>query len=309
MAQPTLFSYFSKQPPTITIPHQSLATIPMNSSSIVIPASTHDAHWPPTKTASKPTSSLLAKPSPHQSSSSHPPHNAEAEPQPTPQPTHHPSIFSPPQSRATPQPFTITRIDPSHIPALKQLTASILPIAYSPKFYTEAISDPDVVDFTHVVLAHDRKPVGWITCRVIRSQPESEPPLNASATAEAASPAAHLGTHQLPACLEGKSGSHLYIRALCILAPYREQGFASRLLAAVLSDPAHLLKYSITAIYAHVWESNTSALEWYEKRDFRKVKLERAYYRRLKPSGAWIVSRDLRVGDLLPAASAGGGLD
>jgi N-alpha-acetyltransferase 50 len=291
MAQPTLFSYFSKQPPTIAIPHQSLATIPMNSSSIVIPA-TSDAHQSPTNTTSTATSSLFAKPNPEQASTTSTP-----KPGPRPQHLHKAVPESIARSLTTPQPFTITRIDPTHIPALKQLTASILPIAYSPKFYTEAVSDPDVVDFTHVVLAHDRKPVGWITCRVVRSKPGPEEQPGPGSPATVPPDTGHIR----PAGLES---NRLYIRALCILAPYREQGLASRLLSAVLSDTALLLKHHITGIYAHVWESNNSALDWYERRGFKRVKMEKGYYRRLKPSGAWIVSRTLSVSDLLPAANS-----
>ena len=54
------------------------------------------------------------------------------------------------------------------------------------------------------------------------------------------------------------------------------------------------------AVYAHVWESNTDALEWYVKRGFEVEKgVVEGYYRKLRPAGARIVRRRLGVVDYL----------
>ena len=53
------------------------------------------------------------------------------------------------------------------------------------------------------------------------------------------------------------------------------------------------------AVGAHVWEANKDGLEWYRKRGFREVGRENDYYRRLKPSGAVVVQRDVGVMDLV----------
>lgn len=176
----------------------------------------------------------------------------------------------PPRSKDLNNPYKISRVSAGHIPALKQLTSSILPIAYSPRFYVEATEDSSVSDFTYTATHLDR-PVGWITCRVLQPSPSTQ-------------------LHQ---------PNELYIRALCILAPHREEGLASRLLQTIL-EPSLLSKHKIRIVFAHVWECNADALEWYAKRGFQQLRLERNYYKRLNPKGAWIVQRKLSVTDYLP---------
>lgn len=61
-------------------------------------------------------------------------------------------------------------------------------------------------------------------------------------------------------------------------------------------------------MYAHVWEANTDALEWYEKRGFEVEKgVVEGYYRKLRPTGARIVRRRLGVGDYLGVKEGVGG--
>ena len=156
----------------------------------------------------------------------------------------------------------ISRIDHSHITPLKRLTSSTLPIRYSDKFFNETISDAQAANLSRVVL-YDERPVGWIRCRL---EPSSGP--------------TSFTTNQI------------YIQTLCLLAPYRSCGFASHLLDSVLASE-NLTKYNATFVYAHVWENNEDALVWYEKRGFKRTILVDQYYRRLKPSGAWMVRRDL----------------
>lgn len=51
-------------------------------------------------------------------------------------------------------------------------------------------------------------------------------------------------------------------------------------------------------IYAHVWEANEEALEWYLKRGFEVGgEVVEGYYRKLRPSGARVVMRRVWVGD------------
>lgn len=56
----------------------------------------------------------------------------------------------------------------------------------------------------------------------------------------------------------------------------------------------------ITEIYAHVWEENEEALEWYRKRGFSIGDVMGGYYRRLRPSGARTVRRAVGIADGLP---------
>ena len=106
------------------------------------------------------------------------------------------------------------------------------------------------------------KPVGWIRCRL-----DQEP-------------------GQTPQ-------AKLYIQALCLLAAYQGQGLATALLETVcqvtLQSPL-----TVICVCAHVWESNENAIEWYEKRGFKKLMLIEAYYRKLRPAGAWFMRRDMQ---------------
>lgn len=151
----------------------------------------------------------------------------------------------------------ITKVNVSHLGGIKALTSVILPIRYSDKFYNSTITEEEACDFSRVVLFNEQ-PVGWIRCRVEINN----------------------------------NIRQLYIQALCLLAPYRDRGLATCLLEQILK-PSIISKYRITSIYAHVWENNEEALEWYVKRGFRRILLVDHYYRRLRPPGAWIVRRDL----------------
>jgi N-alpha-acetyltransferase 50 len=181
-----------------------------------------------------------------------------------------------PEDPPTPTPIphlphtTITPVTATHLEPLKRLTSSILPVRYPDKFYTAILLEPSAADFTRTVLHHG-KPIGWIRCRL-------EPSTTSSSDSQTA---------------------QVYIQALCVLAPYREQGLATCLLREVL-QPGLLRRYKVGSIYAHVWESNEEALEWYRKRGFREVLMVGQYYKRLKPAGAWIMRKDLGVLDHLP---------
>lgn len=64
--------------------------------------------------------------------------------------------------------------------------------------------------------------------------------------------------------------------------------------------------HHITEIYAHVWEANEDAIQWYMKRGFEvEDGVVEGYYRRLKPGGAWIVRKRVGVRDYLAAKEDG----
>lgn len=100
----------------------------------------------------------------------------------------------------------------------------------------------------------------------------------------------------------------LYVQTLATLSPYRSLGVASALLDAIVTAA---LQYHSSAsghvveVYAHVWEANEDALEWYVKRGFQiEQGVVEGYYRKLRPSGARIVKRRLGVGDWLRVKDA-----
>ncbi|KIX09478.1 uncharacterized protein Z518_00558 [Rhinocladiella mackenziei CBS 650.93] len=154
-----------------------------------------------------------------------------------------------------------------HLPSIQRLTSTTLPVRYGDAFFTSTISDPITNQLSRVVL-YASEPVGWIRCRLESCPPQTEaspskPPL-----------------------------SQIYIQALALLSPYRHLGLATMLLDAVLASSIAEAEETI-CIYAHVWEKNEDALDWYAKRGFKRVMLIERYYRRLVPGGAWIVRREL----------------
>lgn len=157
----------------------------------------------------------------------------------------------------------------SHLPAIQRLTLTLLPVKYPDKFFSGAVDEILPATFSRVALSMS-KPIGWIRCCLEPFPELTSPPSNATPIY-----------------------NRIYIQALCLLAPYRGKGFATALLESILS-PRLLLEHNIASIYAHVWECNEDALEWYAKRGFQQVMLVDDYYRKLKPGGAWIVKKDLR---------------
>ena len=177
-----------------------------------------------------------------------------------------PDVGSPDEAQLMPlNGARIARVEIDHIDAVKQLTSTTLPMRYPDKFFKEVIMEQEVGDLARVAL-FEEKPIGWIRCRLETCGTPKKP------------------TYDSPPC-------QIYIQALCLLAPYRQRGLASQMLQEVIRP--NVQKYGATSIYAHVWENNENALEWYERRGFTRVLLVDQYYKRLRPSGAWIVRKDL----------------
>ncbi|KAJ9603262.1 hypothetical protein H2200_012040 [Cladophialophora chaetospira] len=164
---------------------------------------------------------------------------------------------------------TISPVLESHLQAIRRLTATTLPVRYSDAFFKTTVTDPMAQQLSRVVL-YETEPVGWIRCRLEPCSLDS--PLSSKTNPPL---------------------SQIYIQALALLSPYRSLGLATILLNAVLFSVETLAEDPI-CIYAHVWEKNDDALEWYAKRGFKRVMLVERYYTRLRPSGAWLVRRELR---------------
>jgi ribosomal protein S18 acetylase RimI-like enzyme len=49
-------------------------------------------------------------------------------------------------------------------------------------------------------------------------------------------------------------------------------------------------EWSVDEVYAHVWEANDEALEWYQRRGFGVTgEIQDGYYKKLRPTGARVV--------------------
>jgi N-alpha-acetyltransferase 50 len=165
----------------------------------------------------------------------------------------------------------------------KRLNSLLLPIPYPESFYREIMEDPLANNITLVAVWHDDpqaagkekgRLIGAIRCRIFDQPPSS----------------ARTGSSR-------KDGSMLYLSTLVLLSPYRSYGIATRMLDIMIKRAVR--EHKITSVGAHVWEANEEGLEWYRKRGFREVGREEGYYRRLKPSTAWVMQRDVSVLDLL----------
>ena len=186
--------------------------------------------------------------------------------------------------RKLPPNVTLEPITSATLKAFRRMNSLLLPIPYPDKFYNETISDPVVASISLSAIWREEKPerttngataspvsvptlAGAIRCRLLQPPADADKPRNA--------PDAPI----------------LYISTIGTLAPYRRHNLATHLLDAVTKTAVDL--YGAEAVTAHVWEANTEALEWYEKRGFTVIGKEDAYYRRLKPSGAFSIRKEL----------------
>ncbi|KAI9670877.1 MAG: hypothetical protein M1817_003762 [Caeruleum heppii] len=167
-----------------------------------------------------------------------------------------------------------------HLHAFRRINSLLLPLRYPDKFYTEINSDPEVASVTRVAVwrdssssstqVQDAKVIGGIRCRI---EPEADNPARKC----------------------------LYVQTLSLLSPYRHLAIASNLLHEVVETAAQ--QHGISSVYAHVWEQNEDALEWYVKRSFAIGQKLESYYTRLRPGGARIVTRKMSIQELLPSKS------
>ncbi|KAI0254001.1 acyl-CoA N-acyltransferase [Lactifluus subvellereus] len=156
---------------------------------------------------------------------------------------------------------TFASLTPNNLGTVRKLNSVLFPIKYSEKFYSEILL-PEVEDFCKLIYYNDI-PIGTICCR-----------------------------------LETKdSVSHLYLLTMGVLAPYRSLGIGSYSLDMVLRAAAAHTKPQISRIYLHVQVSNDSAKHFYEQHGFKESGIDEDYYKKIKPSGAWVLEREVEPFD------------
>jgi ribosomal protein S18 acetylase RimI-like enzyme len=175
--------------------------------------------------------------------------------------------------RPLPSNVEIASLTNEHLLDYKRLNALTLPIAYPESFYKETMTEPNL-SITLVALWH--------------SSPAQTSTKNVET--ESARLVGAIRCRLLPS-------SQLYISTIGILAPYRSHGIAMHLLQAVVKKAVEL--HGVRCVTAHVWEANDEGVDWYKKRNFEILEKEEAYYRKLKPHGAYLVRKWIGVGDLL----------
>lgn len=213
--------------------------------------------------------------------------------------------------------ISIAPVTAPTLPAYRRLITLLLPIRYPDNFYKDSIANPTSSSLALCALSpetprpgkpksqsldHEQPPsvsaidaseakvIGGIQCRL---EPLPCPPHDTFPTASTAPSSSHQQPH------------NLYIQTLAVLSPYRSLGVATALLDATVSTA--LIHYpreniKVEEIYAHVWEANEEALEWYMKRGFEVGgEVVVGYYRKLRPSGARVVRRRVGVRDWVGA--------
>jgi ribosomal protein S18 acetylase RimI-like enzyme len=195
-----------------------------------------------------------------------------------PTPQHHVNIT--PKRHEIPTNAQIQAVTEATLPELRKLVQILLPIPYPDKFFKEILSDEVAASLTLVAVWFDgsdsnSQVVAGIRGRLLTQSPN--------------------GSTRLKQVEEQKPC--LYIATIGTLAPYRGHGLATTILRQVTARAIE--DYSISTVTAHVWEANEEAREWYSKLGFSEVLYEPHYYRRLKPSGAYVVERKVRPSDLL----------
>lgn len=214
--------------------------------------------------------------------------------------------------------ITIRAPSPQTLPALKRLNALLLPINYPESFYSEILASPTTTRLTRLAFwfhsssssssSSSSRPnrdddgeesdggewsvrdgdqgncVGGVRCRL---EPPPPPP-----------PLPHESPDSPPPLQRGGS---IYIMTLCTLSPYRHLGVGTQLITSILSAAVEL---GCSEVYAHVWEANTDALDWYRRRGFDvdSGEVVQGYYRKLRPAGARVVRRRVGIVDALVTA-------
>lgn len=190
------------------------------------------------------------------------------------------------KERSLPSNVHIEPVTSSTIASYRRLITLLLPIRYPDKFYKDSVANNTDSSLARVAIWHEgdarveyqttsQNVVGGIQCRL----------------------------EDVPSTPTGER--LLYVQTVGVLAPYRQLGIATLLLDDIVATVIEHYE-KVTLIYAHVWEANTDALEWYSQRGFTLDKeVLQGYYRRLKPSGARIVQRRITIEDHLAAKNRG----
>ncbi|THH19951.1 hypothetical protein EW146_g1302 [Bondarzewia mesenterica] len=166
--------------------------------------------------------------------------------------------MSPPPSKSPSARVSFASLTPNNLGTVRKLNSVLFPIKYSEKFYQDILL-PEAEEFCQLVYYND-VPVGTICCRFENKDAATE----------------------------------LYLMTMGVLAPYRSLGIGSQCLELVLQAAAAHTKPKITRIYLHVQVSNDDAKRFYERHGFKEISVDEHYYKKITPSGAWLLEKVLR---------------
>ncbi|GAA5973838.1 hypothetical protein JCM21900_002090 [Sporobolomyces salmonicolor] len=128
----------------------------------------------------------------------------------------------------TPARVNLGELTPNNIGTVRKLHNCLFPVSYSDRFYSDCL-DPQLTpeDYSKLIFYQDL-PVGVLVCRL---EPASAPAPDSLAKA-VASPVPSAEQNGTP---ERAQTYKLYVMTLGVLAPYRNQGLASKLLHHLLN--------------------------------------------------------------------------
>jgi len=147
-----------------------------------------------------------------------------------------------------------------NIGQLKILNASILPVRYNAKFYSDLLQNS--IEYSKLVYHADIL-VGAVCCRI-----ENQTGANGKPNVQ-----------------------KLYIMTFGVLSPYRKLGIGSALLNFVFKVCKD--RPAIEAIYLHVQTSNEEAILFYKKFGFEIVETIENYYKRIDPPHCHVLQKML----------------
>jgi len=217
-----------------------------------------------------------------------------------------PHQLSKPTSKNTtpvkPTTISIDAVKPTTLPPYRRLVKLLLPVRYKDDFFKTAL-DP-TSSIARCAIYHEA-PLSAKATAGQQVRPLNSPTQSTSnGAAKEAEPHVVAGIQcrfePIPSPSSPMAGKQqLYIQTLATLAPYRDLGIATALLESTIATAIDN-NIDVVSIYAHVWEANEEALEWYVKRGFmvEEEMIER-YYSKLRPAGARVVRRRIGVGEYL----------
>ena len=206
--------------------------------------------------------------------------------------------------------FTLHSLTEQTMPAFKVLN-TILPVAYSERFYSETLTCPVTAAITMVAMwnpalkiariTDEQRPsssnghnavsdidgseilISAIRCRLLQPKPDqlisSVLPVNANTPS----------TNGTIFRNDSTGKPTLYICTLATKPSYRSHGAATALLESIIHRAVQ--SFGACVAEAHVWDGHKDALAWYLRRGFVVVKREEGYYRRLRPGAAVLVRK------------------
>ena len=187
-----------------------------------------------------------------------------------------------PKAQGLPPNVELRECRKEDIKSFKRLNSLLLPIPYADSFYREIMEDEITSKITLMALWHDDSKkdesdkgilVGAIRCRLLSQLPGVTP------------------------SSQRKDGPMLYLSTLVLLSPYRGHGIAAKMLEVLIKRAVN--DYGIASVGAHVWEANEEGLAWYRKRGFKEVGRELDYYRKLDPTSAVVMMKEIGVMDMV----------